>query len=189
MNNMTVNCTCEVVDETSDDYIITQTFGWINGILALVKIFFFTITLLIKKYSKNIFWIFVIVGIIGAICAIVFGVRINEISIYVRGAIMLTLSIIICVAKIIFDREYDKKQKLEIELTEIYEKDEDIIQKLENLMNNNNDKIIKYKKDDIILNISNNQIKINSIILDYSNEIVANLIDHIKDNINVIIEE
>jgi uncharacterized protein with PQ loop repeat len=112
-----MNCSCEdEIDDTSADYIITQTFGWLTGILALVKIFFFTITLLIKKHAKNISMVFVIVGIVGAICAIVFGVRINEISIYVRGAIMLILSIIIFVAKIVFDIEYDKRQKrLELE--------------------------------------------------------------------------
>ena len=122
-----MNCSCdEVIDETSTDYIITQVFGWLTGILALVKIFFFTITLLIKKHAKNISMIFVIVGIIGAISAIVFGVRINEISIYVRGTIMLILSIIICVAKIVFDIEYDKKQKV-IELTKNEEKNEDKI--------------------------------------------------------------
>ena len=112
-----MNCSCEeIIDETSVDYIITQVFGWLTGILALVKIFFFTITLLIKKYAKNVSWAFVVVGLIAAICAIIFGIRINEISVYVRGTIMLILSIIIFIAKIVFDIEYDKKQKT-IELT------------------------------------------------------------------------
>ena len=191
MNNTELNCTCIIEDESSIDYIITQTFGWLTGILALAKIFFFTITLLIKKYSKNISWIFTIIGIIGSICAIIFGVRINEISVYVRGAIMLTLSIIICVAKIIFDKEYDEKQKkIEIEMSEKYNNDKDIIQKLEDLIINNNNKIrINYKKNDINFSIINNKIIINSITLDYSNKIVRNLIDYMKDNIDVIIEE
>ena len=112
MNN-TLNCTCgEVIDETEVDYIITQTFGWLTGIFALVKVFFLTISVLVNKYTKNISVLFVIIGILGAISAIIFGVRINEISIYVRGVIMLILSVIICIAKIVFDIEYDKKHKL-----------------------------------------------------------------------------
>jgi len=118
-------------EEGSTDYIITQVFGWLTGILALVKIFFFTITLLIKKYAKNISIAFVIVGLLGSISAIIFGIRINEISIYVRGGIMLILSIIIFVAKIVFDIEFNRKKsvcdkkistKIKI-LTQLLEKD------------------------------------------------------------------
>ena len=123
-----MNCSCEdEIDEASVDYIITQTFGWLTGILALVKIFFFTITLLIKKHAKNISMAFVIVGIVGAVCSIVFGVRINEISIYVRGTIMLVLSIIVFVAKIVFDIEYDKRQR-NLELEEKKNEDNDKIE-------------------------------------------------------------
>ena len=187
-----MNCSCdEVIDETSMDYIITQVFGWITGIIALVKIFFFTITLLMKKYAKNISMIFVILGIIGAISAIVFGVRINEMSIYIRGAIMLVLSIIICVAKIVFDIEYDKKHKLkQIELPEINNKNESqIIDKLELIKDNDKLKEISeeitYSKKDIIITISKNKIKINSIELDFKNSIIQNIIDFIsKDDVD-----
>ena len=70
---------------------------------------------------------FVIVGIVGAVCSIVFGVRINEISIYVRGTIMLILSIIVFVAKIVFDIEYDKRQR-NLELEEKKNEDNDKIE-------------------------------------------------------------
>ena len=54
MSNYSINCTSiEEIDETSTEYIITQVFGWATGILALVKVFFLTITILIKKYTKN----------------------------------------------------------------------------------------------------------------------------------------
>ena len=112
MYNITTYCPCiEEIDETSTDYIITQVFGWATGILALVKIFFFTITLLMKKYAGNISILFVLVGILGAVCAIVFGVRIDEISVYIRGIIMLILSIIVFVAKFVFDNELKMKKK------------------------------------------------------------------------------
>ena len=134
-----MNCSCdEVIDETSTDYIITQVFGWLTGLLALVKVFFLTVTLLIKKYAKNISMAFVIIGILGAISAIIFGVRIDEISIYIRGVIMLILSIIILVAKIVFDIEYDKRQKI-IELAEKENKDNNKDNK--DNKDNNEDKI------------------------------------------------
>ena len=183
MTNITQNCTCcELVDETSTDYIITQVFGWATGILALVKIFFFTITLLIKKYAKNISMIFVIVGIIGAICAIIFGVRINEISIYVRGIIMLILSIIIFVAKIVFDIEHDKKIK-EINLRPICNVDQ-ITQKLESILEKNTGdwEEIRYKKDDVELIFRPDKIMINSIELTFSNETIMNLIKFMYRN-------
>ena len=189
-----MNCSCEeIIDETDTEYIITQVFGWLTGIFALVKVFFLTVTLLIKKYAKNISPIFVAIGIIGAICAIIFGVRINEISIYIRGTIMLVLSIIICVAKIVFDIEYDKKHKLrQIELPEINNKSESqIIDELKLIKNNDNDKLkdkseeITYSKKDITITISKNKIKINSIELDFQNSIIQNIIDFIsKDGVD-----
>ena len=156
MNNTLFNCSCEeVIDETDIDYIITQTFGWLTGIFALVKVFFLTISLLINKYAKNISVIFVIIGLLGAISAIIFGVRINEISIYIRGTIMLILSIIICVAKIVFDIEYDREHQkkednktdddpeeqtnIQIELTEFNKVDDKyILDKLTNTNTNTN---------------------------------------------------
>ena len=187
-----MNCSCdEVIDETSTDYIITQAFGWLTGILALVKVFFLTITLLIKKYTKNVSPIFVVIGIIGAICAIVFGIRIDEISIYVRGTIMLILSIIICVAKIVFDIEYDKKHKLkQIEMTELNEhsdSDSEIIEKLK-FIKDRNDVIedIKYEKDNIQIIISKNKININSLELDFQNSIIQNIIDFISKDKEII---
>ena len=180
-----MNCSCEeVIDESNIDYIITQVFGWLTGILALVKVFFLTITLLIKKYAKNISPVFVVIGIVGAICAIVFGVRINEISIYVRGTIMLILSIIICIAKIVFDIEYNKQSKLKkLELSDINDNCENnIIEKLELLKNNNSsiDEDITYKNDDVNIIISNDKIVINSIQLDSQNSIIQNIIDYIS---------
>ena len=190
MNN-TFNCFCEdIVDESATDYIITQVFGWLTGILALVKIFFFTITLLIKKYAKNISWAFVIVGLVAAICAIVFGVRIDEISVYVRGTIMLILSIIIFIGKIVFDREYDKRQKeKQIELLKINDNTKDIINELENFINTDivDNKQITYNKNDMDFAISKNKIKINLIELNYNPEIVKSIIDFIKKD-SIIVE-
>ena len=188
MNNLTTNCICqEIVDETSTDYIITQTFGWLTGILALVKIFFFTITLLIKKYAKNVSMAFVIVGLLGAISAIIFGVRIDEISIYIRGSIMLVLSIIVFVAKIVFDIEYDKKngkdKEKEIEMKELNKNNNiyEIIKKLENLLENKEGKfeIIKYNSDDRNIIIKNDVIIINDIELEYTNSIIKSLIKNL----------
>ena len=164
MNN-TFNCSCEeVIDETDIDYIITQTFGWLTGIFALVKVFFLTISLLINKYAKNISVIFVIIGLLGAISAIIFGVRINEISIYIRGTIMLILSIIICVAKIVFDIEYDREHQkkednktdddseeqtnIQIELTEVNKVDDKYI--LDKLTNTNTNTELQNKMNNII---------------------------------------
>ena len=47
MNN-TFNCSCscdEIIDESDVDYIITQTFGWLTGIFALVKVFFYSFSI------------------------------------------------------------------------------------------------------------------------------------------------
>ena len=190
MNN-TFNCFCEdIVDESSTDYIITQVFGWLTVILALVKIFFFTITLLIKKYAKNISWAFVIVGLVAAICAIIFGVRIDEISVYVRGTLMLILSIIIFIGKIVFDIEYDKRQKeKQIELLTTNDNTKDIINELENFINTDivDNKQITYSKNDMDFVISKNKIKINLIELNYNHETVKSIIDFIKQD-SIIVE-
>ena len=85
---------------------------------------------------QKISWAFVIVGLVAAICAIIFGVRIDEISVYVRGTLMLILSIIIFIGKIVFDMEYDKRQKeKQIELLKINDNTKDIINELKNFIN------------------------------------------------------
>ena len=185
MSNYSINCTSiEEIDETSTEYIITQVFGWATGILALVKVFFLTITILIKKYTKNISIAFVIIGIIGAICAIIFGVRINEISIYVRGSIMLVLSLIIMVAKIVFDIEYDKKirgKKKEIEMGDLSNKKKLIIEQLEEYLNGEaNVSDIKYTTVDIEINVTKECIKINKVEIVNSKENIESLLSFFK---------
>ena len=65
------------------------------------------------------------------LCNNFFGVRIDEISVYVRGTLMLILSIIIFIGKIVFDMEYDKRQKeKQIELLKINDNTKDIINEL-----------------------------------------------------------
>lgn len=192
MSNYSINCTSiEEIDETSTEYIITQVFGWATGILALVKVFFLTITILIKKYTKNISIAFVIIGIIGAICAIIFGVRINEISIYVRGSIMLVLSLIIMVAKIVFDIEYDKKirgKKKEIEMGDLSNKKKLIIEQLEEYLNGEaNVSDIKYTTVDIEINVTKECIKINKVEIVNSKENIESLLSFFK--IKIISDE
>lgn len=185
MSNYSINCTSiEEIDETSTEYIITQVFGWATGILALVKVFFLTITILIKKYTKNISILFVIIGIIGAICAIIFGVRINEISIYVRGSIMLVLSLIIMVAKIVFDIEYNKKmseEKKEIEMKDLSNNEKLIIEQLEEYLNGVlNVSDIKYTTVDIEINVTKECIKINEVEIVNSKENIESLLSFLK---------
>jgi uncharacterized protein with PQ loop repeat len=185
MSNYSINCTSiEEIDETSTEYIITQVFGWATGILALVKVFFLTITILIKKYTKNISIAFVIIGIIGAICAIIFGVRINEISIYVRGVIMLVLSLIIMVAKIVFDIEYNKKiseEKKEIEIKDLSNNEKLIIEQLEEYLNGvSNVSDIKYTTVDIEINVTKEFIKINELEIVNSKENIESLLSFFK---------
>jgi uncharacterized protein with PQ loop repeat len=185
MSNYSINCTSiEEIDETSTEYIITQVFGWATGILALVKVFFLTITILIKKYTKNISIAFVIIGIIGAICAIIFGVRINEISIYVRGVIMLVLSLIIMVAKIVFNIEYNKKiseEKKEIEIKDLSNNEKLIIEQLEEYLNGVlNVSDIKYTTVDIEINVTKECIKINEVEIVNSKENIESLLSFLK---------
>ena len=185
MNNYSINCTnIEEIDETSTEYIITQVFGWATGIFALVKVFFLTITILMKKYTKNISTVFVIIGIIGAMCAIIFGVRINEISIYVRGSIMLVLSLIIMVAKIVFDIEYDKKirsKKKEIEMGDLSNNKKLIIEQLEEYLNGEaNVSDIKYTTIDIEINVTKECIKINEVEIINSKENIESLLSFFK---------
>ena len=144
--------------------------------------------------QKNVSMAFVIVGLLGAISAIIFGVRIDEISIYIRGSIMLVLSIIVFVAKIVFDIEYDKKngkdKEKEIEMKELNKNNNiyEIIKKLENLLENKEGKfenkegkfeIIKYNSDDRNIIIKNDVIIINDIELEYTNSIIKSLIKNL----------
>lgn len=182
MYNITTYCPCvEIIDDTSTDYIITQVFGWATGILALVKIFFFTITLLMKKYAGNISILFVLVGILGAVCAIVFGVRIDEISIYIRGIIMLILSIIVFVAKFVFDNELKMKKKQCSDTNT--EKDPLLmIKNIEKRLKtkSNNYELVRYKNDKNLIIINKDEIIINSIKLNYNKDILDSLMKYLK---------
>lgn len=182
MSNITTICPCiETIDESNMDYIITQVFGWATGIFTLVKIFFLTITLLIKRYAGNISVLFVFLGILGAICAIIFGVRVDEISIYIRGSIMLILSIIIFVAKFVFDHELNMKKKKCSDTNT--EKDpllmiKNIEKRLKTKSNNN--ELVIYKNDENLITINKDEIIINSIKLSYNKNILNSLIEYLK---------
>lgn len=149
--------------------------------MLLLKFFFLTITLLIKRYAGNISVLFVFIGLLGAICAIIFGVRVDEISIYIRGIIMLILSIIIFIAKFVFDNELKMKKKQCSDTNT--EKDPLLmIKNIEKRLktSSNEHSLIRYKNDDILITINKDEIIINSIKLSYNKDILNSLIEFLK---------
>ena len=81
------------------------------------------------------------------------------------------------IAKCVFDRRIDKK---EIELTERVN-DKDIVNKLQNAIDKNElEGVIKYKNEDVYMEISKDKIIINKLELDFQTSIIQNICDFIS---------
>lgn len=186
MNTFTTINPCTCTDdnyEQTTDYIIDQVFGWLTNLLALVGLFVLCINIFIKKTAKGIGIPFVIIRLIQPVCGIVFGIRIDQLSVWARSIVAEILGLIILGGFIVFTIR-DKK-KLE-ELKKIKADDNPLltIDKLQTILHDGFSKVdysvIEFKNNDIDLIITDNEIKIDTIILPFTKQNIKGIIDSLN---------
>jgi len=169
------------------DLILIDFFGYGSGVLVGVTLLPQVIKVFKTKSTKDLSYIFLGLSLLAAAFKFIYGILINQLPIVVTAPIIGVKTIVIIIAKCIFDKRIDKlddKEQPQIELAERVKNDEDIVAKLKNLIEHNDiDSEIKYKNNDVDMIISKNKITINTIELDFQTSIIRNIFDFVSRDI------
>ena len=100
-----------LLDET-ENQILIDVFGYVSGVLVGITLLPQVYKTLKNKTTKHLSFKFLIVSLVASISKIVYGVLINQLPIVITAPIILCETLIIMVAKVIFDAR-EKKQEEE----------------------------------------------------------------------------
>ena len=169
------------------DVILIDFFGYGSGVLVGITLLPQVIKVFKTKSTKDLSYIFLCLSLLAAAFKFIYGILINQLPIVVTAPIIGVKTIIIMIAKCIFDRRIDKsddKEQTQIELTEIVKNDKDILSKLRDLIDYNElEGVINYKNDDVNINISIDKITINTIEFDFHALIIRDIFGFISRDI------
>jgi len=159
------------------DLILIDFFGYSSGVFVGITLLPQVIKVFKTKSTKDLSHIFLALSLLAAASKLIYGILINQLPIVVTAPIIGIETLIIMIAKCVFDRRIDKK---EIELTERVN-DKDIVNKLQNAIDKNElEGVIKYKNEDVYMEISKDKIIINKLELDFQTSIIQNISDFIS---------
>lgn len=159
------------------DLILIDFFGYSSGVFVGITLLPQVIKVFKTKSTKDLSHIFLALSLLAAASKLIYGILINQLPIVVTAPIIGIETLIIMIAKCVFDRRIDKK---EIELTERVN-DKDIVNKLQNAIDKNElEGVIKYKNEDVNMEISKDKIIINTLELDFQTSIIQNISDFIS---------
>jgi len=103
-----------IFDETQNQILI-DVFGYVSGVLVAVTLVPQVYKTLKYKTAKHLSFKFLIISLLASISKIIYGVLINQLPIVITAPIILCETLIIMVAKSIFDtrdkKEEDKKEE------------------------------------------------------------------------------
>ena len=154
------------------DVILIDFFGYSSGVFVGITLLPQVIKVFKTKSTKDLSHIFLALSLLAAASKLIYGILINQLPIVVTAPIIGIETLIIMIAKCVFDRRIDKK---EIELTERIN-DKDIVNKLKNAIDKNEiEGVIKYKNDNVNIEISKDKIKINTIEFEYKIEMIEEI--------------
>ena len=105
------------------DKILIDFFGYSSGVLVGITLVPQIIKVFRTKSTKDLSFIFLIISLLAAVFKLIYGVLINQLPIVVTAPIIGTKTIVILIAKCIYDKKNKKNEKNEkneksIELTE-----------------------------------------------------------------------
>ena len=111
-----------VLTELGDEILI-DIFGYVSGILVGITLIPQVIKVLKTQRSENLSHKFLVISLFAAIFKLIYGVLINALPIVVTAPIILIETVIIMVAKCIFDKRIKniKENGSEVELTNLGE--------------------------------------------------------------------
>ena len=120
MSIVLYNYNNSVLTELGDEILI-DFFGYSSGVLVGITLIPQVIKVLKTKRAEHLSHKFLIISLFASIFKLIYGVLINALPIVVTAPIILIETIVIMVAKCIFDKRMKKMKKTsqEIELTDL----------------------------------------------------------------------
>lgn len=146
-----------------EDQILIDFFGYSSGVFVGITLLPQVIKVLKTKSTKDLSHIFLALSLIAAASKLIYGVLINQLPIVVTAPIIGIETLIIMIAKCVFDRRIK-----EIELSEIGNEKEIVNKLKEVILYDELEEEIKYKNEDVDICISIEKIKINTIEFEYN---------------------
>ena len=86
--------------------IIQEIFGYMGNTIVVIKIIPQIIKIFRTKSTKDLSMVFIILGLIGGMCSIVYGLMLQEMPIMLRSFAVFIEIIIIFIAKLYYDAIY-----------------------------------------------------------------------------------
>lgn len=120
MDIVLYNYNNSVLTELGDEIMI-DFFGYSSGVLVGITLIPQVIKVLKTKRAEHLSHKFLIISLLAAIFKLIYGVLINALPIVVTAPIILIETVIIMIAKCIFDERMKKMKKTsqEVELTDL----------------------------------------------------------------------
>ena len=135
------------------DLILIDFFGYSSGVFVGITLLPQVIKVFKTKSTKDLSHIFLALSLIAAASKLIYGVLINQLPIVVTAPIIGIETLIIMIAKCVYDRRIN---------------DKDIVNKLKNAIDKKEiEGVIKYKNENVNIEISKDKIKINTIEFEY----------------------
>ena len=142
------------------DRILIDFFGYGSGVFVGITLLPQVIKVLKTKSTKDLSHIFLALSLLAAVSKLIYGILINQLPIVVTAPIIGIETLIIMIAKCVYDRRIDK---IELKLNK-----KEIVKKLENAIDKNEQEyVIKYKNVNVNIEISKEKIRINTIEFEY----------------------
>lgn len=104
-----------------DQEIIIDFFGYSSGILVGITLAPQCVRVFKTKSTNDLSWIFLVISLFASIFKLIYGVLIDQLPIVVTAPIILCETVIIMIAKCMYDKKLtiDNNEKKEIELTSV----------------------------------------------------------------------
>lgn len=102
----------------TDQEIIIDFFGYSSGVLVGITLFPQCIRVYKTKSTNDLSWIFLVISLFASVFKLIYGIMIDQLPIVVTAPIILCETIVIMIAKCMYDKPVQIEQK-EIELTDI----------------------------------------------------------------------
>jgi MtN3 and saliva related transmembrane protein len=159
------------------DLILIDFFGYSSGVFVGITLLPQVIKVLKTKSTKDLSHIFLALSLLAAASKLIYGVLINQLPIVVTAPLIGIETLIIMIAKCVYDRRIDKK---EIELSE-RGNEKEIVKNLKDLIIYDElEEEIKYKNEDVDICISIEKIIINAIEFEYKIGMIEDIINYIS---------
>lgn len=167
------------------DLILIDFFGYSSGVFVGITLLPQVIKVFKTQSTKDLSHIFLALSLLASVSKLIYGILINQLPIVVTAPIIGFETLIIMIAKCIFDKRMNeindtqKNESSNIELIELG--DNPIIENIKRIMEGGEvTENIIYKKDNTDIIISKDKIIINTIELEFQKSTIQNILKFIS---------